>query len=214
MNTRIAFGTAWALALIMLATGLFFYPALPEVMISHWTAEGIPDGSMPRLWGIVMMPLILAFTLSVLATIPHIDPLRSNIAEFRKQYDIFVLLLAGMLTFVQLAVLAINLGADFNISSVILPLVGVLFFCLGSFLPETRRNWFIGIRTPWTISSDEVWRRTHALGGWLFKLLGLLAILTMLVPGYIVPVFIAPLVVAVLGLVVYSYVVYRELDAR
>jgi uncharacterized membrane protein len=210
MNTRAAFSAAWALALLTIGAGFFFYPALPDIMTTHWSAEGVANGAMPKFWGVFLMPLTLAFMLSIFAAIPHIDPLKSNIHHFRRQYDLFVLLLIAVLAFIQLAVIAINLGATFSISSIVMPAIGVLFFSLGSFLPSTKRNWFVGIRTPWTLSSDEAWKRTHAMAGWIFKVLGVLAIVTILVPAYVVPVFFVPLAVSLTALVVYSYFVYRE----
>ena len=204
--------TACVLTFVTLAAGLFFYPVLPDVMMTHWNAEGVPDGSMPKFWGVAIMPLLLAFSISILAAIPHIDPLKNNIASFRTQYNIFVVLLSAVLAFVQLAVLAVNLGTALNMSTIVMPAVGVLFFWLGSILPRTKRNFFFGVRTPWTLSSDTVWKRTHKMAGWIFRALGLLAVFTIIVPAYAVPLFFGPLVVAVVGLVAYSYFVYCEVE--
>src|SRR6185312_1172422 len=98
--------------------------------------------------------------LLLFAAIPYIDPLKVNIQQFRRQYDIFVALLMLVLACVQSSILSWNLGFPFDPRYIILPAVGILIFYAGMMLPKTKRNWFVGIRTPWTISSDHVWQRT------------------------------------------------------
>lgn len=214
MTAKSALLITGALILFTLLLGAYFYPILPSVMASHWDASGAVNGTMSKSLGITLVPLLM-LVLGLLAfSIPRIDPLRSNIAAFRRQYYTLVVLIELLLAGIQVASIAENLGAAFNMMVVVMPLVGFLFLYLGFFLPQTRRNFFIGIRTPWTISSDEVWDRTHRLGGLFFKILGALAIATLLAPGYAIIAFIAPLCVVVVGLVAYSYVIYREVETR
>jgi uncharacterized membrane protein len=136
-----------------------------------------------------------------------------NIAQFRRQYDTFVALLMLFFAIVQTLIISRNLGFLIDPNLVILPAVGILMFYVGMILPQTKRNWFIGIRTPWTISSDHVWQKTHELGGTLFKVLGVIIVLGTFAPSFALWIIIVPLVIIVVGLVLYSYVLYAQ-DSR
>ncbi|MCE9540955.1 SdpI family protein [Candidatus Kaiserbacteria bacterium] len=211
MTNRAAYGAVWLLALAAFLAGIYFFRDLPDPMVSHWNAVGTPDGYMGKLLGVSLMPAVILLSSFVFLAITRIDPLRRNIESFRGTYNTFVVLVGIVLAVIQAAVLAVNLGASFNIGVVIMPAVGALLFAVGVLLPSTKRNFFIGIRTPWTVSDDVVWERTHALGGFIFKVLGVVAIFSIIAPSYAVYLFLAPLFVAVVGLIIYSYVVYREL---
>jgi uncharacterized membrane protein len=104
--------------------------------------------------------------------VPRIDPLRKNFDQFRSKYNVFIVLLMLFFTGVQIAALAVNLGARFNILIAIMPLVGILFFYIGMILPNTKRNYFVGIRTPWTITDTDIWIATHRMGGKLMMVVG------------------------------------------
>jgi len=157
MSNKAVFTAAWLLTAVTLLIGLYYYPQLPDTMIGHWDASGRADGTMSRFWGVVMLPLVMLAITTIFWVIPRADPLKANIHAFRPQYNIFLLLLLVLFAAVQVAVLAINLGARFNIVVAIMPAVGALFFYVGMLLPRTKRNWAVGIRTPWTMSSDAVW---------------------------------------------------------
>ncbi|MDB5237895.1 MAG: hypothetical protein JWM46_165 [Candidatus Kaiserbacteria bacterium] len=214
MSTRAAFIISLSLIALTLAIGLYYYAALPAVMAGHWDAAGVANGTISKFWGVTLLPLLMFVILWVLVVVARIDPLRSNIEAFRGTYNTFLTILMLFFAGVQIAVLAVNLGVKFNIDIAIMPLVGILFFYIGTVLPRTKRNYFMGVRTPWTVSSDIVWDKTNRLGGTLFKVLGVLAILTVLAPSYAIVAFAVPTVIVVFGLVLYSYVAYREAGVR
>jgi uncharacterized membrane protein len=93
----------------------------------------------------------------------------------------------------------------------IIPSVGVLLFIVGILIGKAKRNFFIGIRTPWTLSSDEVWNRTNRVGGTLFKIAAVVIILLSLVPAIAIYTMVGLLVPLSIGLVIYSYVLYHRL---
>ncbi len=160
--------------------------------------------------GAFLTPLIMLGILILLSIIPRVDPLRANIELFRDEYNTFIALLMFALGAIQASLIAYNLGIQFDVMYVVLPAVGLLMLYVGVILPKTKRNWFIGIRTPWTISSDYVWQKTHELGGTLFKILGALILFSVLVPQYALVIALVPLCVFVLGLVLYSYRLYER----
>ena len=150
-------------------------PSLPADLVTNWNAAGEPNGTMPKLLAVWLFPVPTAGLLVVFAVIPRIDPLRENIDTFRPYHDWFVVVFTGYMFLVHAGIIAFNLGYEFDFTALVLVGVAGLFYYNGVLLAHAERNWFVGIRTPWTLSNEEVWQRTHALGGRLFKLTAVLA---------------------------------------
>lgn len=142
--------------------------------------------------------------------IPNIDPLKKNIAKFRKEYNGFVIVFSIFLVYVQILTLVWNTGNQFNMSSFVLPAMGLFIFYAGVLIGNARRNYFVGIRTPWTLQDERVWDETHKIGAKIFKVCGLLALSGILFPDQIVWIFILPIGAGTIFLIVYSYVLYRR----
>ncbi len=205
--------TIITLILIGLAVlaGAMLWNQLPDQMASHWNANDEVDGYMPKFWGAFLMPLITLGMLVLFLVLPNIDPLKANIAQFRESFNLFILLIVAFMLYVHGLTLAWSLGyQDFRISAAMLPFMGVLFIAVGWMLRKAKRNFFIGIRTPWTLSSDTVWDKTHQLGSVLFMASGALAIIGGFFGGMTAFwLMFIPLIGSSLFLVVYSYVLYR-----
>jgi len=214
MSSRVAHRISWALVALVFLGTLAVYPNLPALMATHWNMSGKVNGTMSTFFGAFVLPFVMLLLLLLFTAIPSIDPLRINIQYFRRQYDMFVALLMLFFVVIQTSILAVNLGATYDQRLVVLPAVGVLMFYVGIVMPQTRRNWFIGIRTPWTISSDRVWQKTHELGGTLFKIFGVVIVLSVFVPTYSIATIVSLLIIIVVGLFAYSYWLYeKELKA-
>ncbi len=131
-------------------------------MASHWDINDQVNGTMPKLWGVFLMPLISLGLFLLFLLIPAIDPLKANIAKFRGAFNLFIAFMTLFLMYVQGLILAWNLGfTHLKMSESLLPAVGLLFILIGFMIRKAKRNFFIGIRTPWTLSSDKVWDETH-----------------------------------------------------
>jgi uncharacterized membrane protein len=198
--------TAGALA------GLLLWDQLPEMMASHWNANDQVDGYMPKFWGVFMMPLMTLGMFLLFMVIPLIDPLRANIAKFRGVFNLFIAFIIAFMLYIHALTLAWNLGyTGFKMSQAMLPAMGLLFILVGYLIRQAKRNWFIGIRTPWTLSSDTVWDKTHQIGGALFMLSGVLALIGGFFGGTTAFWFIMiPIFGSTIFLVVYSYVLYQR----
>lgn len=211
MSTR----TTVILALVMIAAGLLIgaavYNQLPARVASHWNLNNQVDGTMDRFWGTFLMPLISAALLALLLVIPAIDPLRTNIEQFRRPFNLFVALIIAFMLYLHILTILWNVGwRAFQMSTALLPALGLLFIFAGNLMGSAKRNFTIGIRTPWTLSSDRVWERTHRLGARLFYACGVIAMLGAFLPGAIAYVLvIGPILLVSLVLVVYSYVAWR-----
>jgi uncharacterized membrane protein len=212
MNTRTTIIIASILILAGLAAGLLLYNRLPDPMPSHWNVYDQVDGYMPKFWGVFLMPLITLAMLLLFLGVPAIDPLKANIATFRPVFNLFILLLIAFMLYVQALTLAWALGyQSFKISSAMLPFMGLLFMGIGWMMRASKRNFFIGIRTPWTLSSDSVWDQTHRVGSILFMFSGLLAVIGAFFGGPLAFWFVlAPVILSAIFLMVYSYVLYQR----
>jgi len=212
MSTR----TTTILVLLMIlaaaAAGLVLWNQLPEQMASHWNINDEVDGYLPKVWGVFMMPLITLGMFALFFVFPAIDPLKANIARFRGAFNLFIVLIVAFMLYIHGLTLAWSLGyTNFKMSTSMLPAMGLLFIFIGFLLRRAKRNFFIGIRTPWTLSSDTVWDKTHQLGAILFMAAGVLTFIGGLFGGMTAFwMLFVPLIGSTLFLLVYSYVLYQR----
>lgn len=200
-----------ALIVLSFAISLYVYPMLPESVASHWGFDGEVNGYLPAVWGAFLMPVLSVILFLIFLAIPMLDPLSENIKAFKKDYDRFIFVMVLFLFLVHIQTLLWNLGTRISFNLTMPVLFGGLFFYIGHLLGKVKRNWFIGIRTPWTMSNDVVWEKTHRFGGWLFKAIGILAVLSILLPAGAMIIVIALIIAAVIAIIVYSYLAYRDL---
>lgn len=212
MSTRNTSIIVLILITISIVAGVLLWNQLPDQMASHWNANDQVDGYMPKFWGVFMMPLIVLGMYVLFLVIPGIDPLKANIAQFRGAFNLFIVLISVFMLYIHGLTLAWSLGhQNFKMSAAMLPFMGVLFIFIGYMLRQAKRNFFIGIRTPWTLSSDTVWEKTHQLGSILFMVSGVLAIIGSFLGGELAFwLFFVPLMGSALFLVIYSYILYRS----
>lgn len=196
--------------LISFITGISFYPQMPEQMASHWNIRGEIDGYIPKIGGVFIIPLMSLVLFLIFLAIPKIDPLKQNIAKFRKYFDGFIILLESFLFYLYLFTISWNYVFRFNIIQALIPAFTILFFYIGILVEKSKRNWFIGIRTPWTMSSDKVWDKTNKLGGKLFKIAGIIALIGIVFVDYALYLIILPVIIVAIYTVVYSYFEYQK----
>ena len=210
MSNKTSAILSFVLIAIALLVGIVLYARLPDPMPSHWNAAGQVDGTMSRFWGVFMMPLITVILTVLFLVIPQIDPLKANIAKFRGAFNWFVVAFVAYMLYVYALTLASSLGIQFNMTVMLVPVVGLLFIGAGYMMGLAKRNFFIGIRTPWTLSSETVWDETHKLGSKLFMLGGVVTI----VCAFLGEAGIYIMLVALLGVafvpIIYSYILWRR----
>lgn len=196
--------------IISFIIGIYLYPQMPEQMASHWNAAGQVDDYMSRFWGVFLMPFVLVGLGLLFIAIPKIDPLKENIEKFRKYYDGFIILFFVFMLLVYVQTILWNLGTEISPNLVFPILMGLLFFYIGILLENAKRNWFIGIRTPWTLSSEKVWNKTHKLGSKMFKIAGIIVLIGFLFQEYATYFILIPVLFVAFYLVVYSYFEYQK----
>ncbi len=212
MSTRTTVIFTVLMIVVALALSLAVYNRLPDPVASHWGFNDQVNGTMPRFWGAFLMPLVALAMLGLFLLLPAIDPLKANIAKFRGAFNAFIAVIIAFLLYVHILTLVWNLGdRTFHMSTAIVPAIGLLFVVAGLLISRAKRNFFIGIRTPWTLASDHVWDATHRVGAVAFIVCGIVALLGLFFPGPIAFLLaIAPVLVCTLFLVVYSYILWAQ----
>jgi len=205
----------WIAPLLIVAMTLFglaAWPSLPDQIESHWGISGEADDTMGRTLAVLLLPLITLGLWALLVFIPRLDPRRANYASFGPTYRLIINAVIASMAVIHVAIIANGLDWGVPVARVIIVAVSLELAVIGNELGRLRPNWFAGIRTPWTLSDDEVWRRTHRVGGRLFAAAGLLtAILGMFAPLVIVFIaMIGGMVGIALGLAGYSYLLWRR----
>jgi len=165
------------------------YPKLPLTIPTHWDMLGRPNGWSGRLWGAWVMPIFLIVLWAFMRVLPRIDPRGSNYAKFGGAYEGIIVSIMLFMLGMHIIILRAALGYPVAMERVLPIGLGVLFIAIGNLLPRARPNWFIGIRTPWTLSSDRVWEKTHRFGGHVFVGAGILMVLSALVTAPWAPVY-------------------------
>jgi uncharacterized membrane protein len=187
------------------------YSRLPESIPTHWNAGGEADGFTPKPWGPFVLPLVMAGVSLLLVVLPRISPRGYRMERFRAVFEIIQAAILAFLFLLNVLVLLAGIGAPVPMDRAIHAGTGLLFVILGNFMGKLTKNFFVGIRTPWTLASDEVWLRTHRLGGKLFVLAGIGLFVSGLLGGGAIPLLAAVAVAAGIP-VVYSYVIYRRIE--
>ncbi|HPC05572.1 MAG TPA: DUF1648 domain-containing protein [Anaerolineaceae bacterium] len=212
MSNKTTTWISFIIIAILVAVGLVLLPQLPDQVPSHWNDQGQVDGYSSKLTGVLLMPGILLATLLLLLVVPSIDPRRANIAKFRPQYNVFILCFVLFLAYLYILTLLAGLGIKFDMNRMLVPALGLLFIFVGSMVRHAKRNYMIGIRTPWTLHSNVVWDQTHKVGGIAFMIAGAFTMVTVFVPQFAFPVMMVSVLLVTVGTIVYSYLVYRQVE--
>jgi len=176
-----------------------------QVYVQQRIAQGVFRNLDPLVLSRVLLGIALLFFV-----IPRVDPLRDNIQKFRGHYEGFMIVLILFMIAIELQILLWGIGTKIS-PNLVLPIgVGFLIFYAGILIGHAKRNWFIGIRTPWTLSSDAVWDETHRVGSTLFIASGLIALLGIPFPKYALWLVLGPILASTVFLLFYSYFLYQK----
>ena len=201
----------WAIVAAMFIAGLVAWTYAPDSIPVHWSLGGDVNRYGDKLEGLFLLPAVTLAVLLLMKVLPRIDPRRTSYAGFARSYAFVTLLIVAFFGVVYAITLAVIFGAPLNVSRVVLPLVGVLLIGIGALLQDVQPNWFVGIRTPWTLSSNRSWTATHRAGRWVLIAMGAALVLAgVLLTPWAVILALALCVVGVLGLVAYSFFVWRD----
>ncbi len=195
----------------MFAATAWSWSKVPERIPVHRDLSGEVDRYGSRAEGLLTLPIAGIAIYLLFLVLPRFDPGRDNYPRFRGAYLTIRIAVLALVASLHAAMLAAARGVEVSLGHAMPGLVAALFVVIGLVLGKVRPNWFVGIRTPWTLSSKLSWTRSHRLGGWWFTVLGVVTLVVLLVD------LAAALVVLLVGggllavtVVAYSYFVWRS----
>ena len=196
-----------ALAVILAIVGILI---MPDTIPTHFGPSGEPDA-----WGskftVLLYPAILVLVTVLAVPMIKLDPKQDNYERFSKYYYNFFLGFALFFLAMEAANIAIAMGAAINVGSIICFVTGVLMFFVGNMMPKIKQNFFFGIKTPWALTDEENWFKTHRLGGKTFAAGGIAIMIAAFIPGESkIWILLAVVLVMVFVPFVYSYVIFKN----
>jgi uncharacterized membrane protein len=199
------------IAALAVAASIWAYPRLPPTVATHWDLRGTADGFSSRGWAIAIIPLVIALITVLFNVLPKVDPRRENYAKFLGTYWLIANAVIVFMLVAHAMIIASGLGFSVRVDRLMPIGIGLLFVFLGNYLTRVEPNWFVGIRTPWTLSSDTVWRRTHRTGGGLMVIGGLVLVAGAFLPhAAFLPLLVTTIVIVALIPIVQSYVLWKR----
>lgn len=203
---------ALTLLILFVLISLYFYRVLPQTVPCHFNADGIADNYSSKTNLILISISIAISTYFLLTFIPMIDPLKKKIES---KYDSFLLFRDIVIAFILIILVFAYISAKNGyLSTEFFGIAfGLMFIFLGNYLPRLPRNFFFGIRSPWTIASETVWVRTHRISGVWFVVAGILLIVLNLLKVKLHISLIVILIPTILyTAIIYPYFLYRKLE--
>ncbi len=212
MKNKIYIYFSLALIILSFCLGSIAYPLLPSRIASHWNYLGQVDGYSSKFWGIFLLPIVMLIAFVFMKFFQKLDPKSENIKKFETSYNSFLFVFNIFFFVIFSFTLLWSLGIYLYINKLMALLLAFLFYFVGNLLKVTQQNYFIGIRTPWTLHSEIVWNKTNALGGKLFQVVAGLSLIGLLYPNYWLALVFIPLFFVIFYIYIYSYLEFKKLQ--
>lgn len=196
---------------------LYFYPSLPSKIPNHWNSKGQIDGYSGRLFGAFLIPLMNLAFYFLFIFLPYLDPKKANYEKFPAAYKLLRYSFHILFACIQVTILLVALGHPVNVGMVIGVGVSLLFVVIGNVMGKFKHNYFVGIKTPWTLENEEVWVKTHRMAAPLWVVGGIVsAFFAILLDGKTSSSIALLITVSIISIVpmIYSYVIFKKLDKK
>lgn len=203
----------WAIIAIQIIVAVYGFVVLPDTVPIHWGINGQANGYGPKWTGTFLFPLLSTGIYVLIRVLLAISPRLGGRESAAANVQVGKIILTSIILFmliVQLSTTAQALGVRFDMTVVVMLAISVLFIFLGNYMGKVRRNFWMGIRTPWTLTNSVVWERTHRLGGWLFVAAGLIGIPCSFIPALRFWGILGPIIAVSIFLYIYSYFCYQR----
>ncbi len=212
MSTQRARLYLWAMFMGMAVYTLILYPSLPDRIPVHWNWRGEIDGWGPKSM-IFMFPGLILLSIVALETLPALSPGQFRIDRFRGTFNYIVAIVAAMMTCTGIIILRAVQNHDMDLTKALIVVISLFLALLGNVMGKVRRNFYVGVRTPWTLASEKVWNETHRVAArWMVAGGIISALLAML--GVNMGLCFAVIIVTALYPVLFSFFYYKRLEGR
>lgn len=191
--------------IVNLIVGIVAFQVLPQQVPGHFNINGQIDSYISKSSNFLLTTIMPLGMYLLMLALPYIDPKKANYRKFEKPYSIIKAIIILVFFAINLLVTAIALGFALNIPVILCILIGLMYVLLGNYISVVKQNFFVGIRTPWTLSDPENWSKTHRVGGKTFVVSGILCMLF----GFLYPV--VSFIILMLGAfipVIYSFAIF------
>ena len=213
---------AHLLVCLVLVAGAFVasaavYPRLPEKIPTHWNIQGQIDGYGNKQWALFLMPAIMLGLTALFLALPWLSPKQFSLDSFQSTYGFIAVVIMATMLYIHGLMLWAAVAGQVDITRALLAGLLIMFGLMGNVLGKVRRNFWVGVRTPWTLASDRVWNDTHRLAGQLFVAAAVSGLVCVLLPLPLPAITIATIVIilsAALFPAGYSLVHYKWLERR
>jgi len=203
------------LLIISISASFYFYANFPEQVPTHWNYKGEIDNYSSKAFAAFFFPALNLGLYLMFLGLPYLDPKKERYQQFAKVYHVFKTVFVIFMTFIYFLTGAAGLGYPVSIGSIMPFSIGLLFIVLGNYMSKIKPNWFMGIRTPWTLSNEEVWNKTHRIGGKMFIAMGLIMVIGTFIPNNEYwKIFPFAIIAFVFIPIIYSYLAYRKLEKK
>lgn len=199
------------LILLGFIISIYLYPSLPNKMPIHWNIHGEVNGYASKLFGAFSMPLINLCIYLLYIALPYIDPKRKNYESFKPTYQLFKYIIIIFLFCFHIITLLNAIGVKVDILTFTQVAMSLLFILMGNVMGRVKHNYFIGIRTPWTLANEEVWKKTHRLAAPLWVTGGILNLILFLLDRGAYSFIIIIIIISVIP-IIYSYSIYQKIN--
>lgn len=203
----------WIFMVGVLAASVIIYPHLPAQVPGHWNINGEVDKYYPRAFGAFFAPLMAIGFYLFMLFIPLLDPRRENYNRFTGAYTLLRWGLVLFLSVLHVTTILVALGYPVNVALVVKAMIAILLTLIGNFMGQFRHNYLVGIKTPWTLANEEIWQRTHRVGGRIWVIGGLVCLLLSPVQtAWSAIAYFTIIMLMTLVPIIYSYLLFRKLQ--
>jgi uncharacterized membrane protein len=202
----------WLIGIILLIWIFTFavFGHLPDKIPMHWNISGQVDSYGPK-QDVFILPSVITVIYFLMVFVPLIDPKKANYSKFAGAYRMIRAVLVIILSILYFAATYSALGYKVNMDRLGSAVIPVMLIAFGSAMGKLRHNYFVGIRTPWTLADEEVWNKTHQLGGKLWLIAGIIGLFASFFSGtWVAVLMFVLLITAVIVPIVYSYIIFKN----
>ena len=193
---------------------LFYLPRLPDMVPMHWNLMGEVDSFMPKNIAVWIMPGMSLIIFTLYQILPYLDPKKHNYKSFNREWHLIQTSIIAFLAYMQFIIFYIALNPETGIMPMIFFGIGLLFLVLGFVLPKLKQNYFIGIRVPWTLSSEDNWKKTHWYGGRIFSLAGSAILIESFFLWNVPYVILGSIIIATMLPMIYSFLLFKKCESK
>ncbi len=196
----------------MAVIAIIAYPHLPDRLPIHWNIKGEADGYWPKNpFSTMFMPLLALGMRALFLVLPNVDPKKEKYTLFAREYSIIRTSTIAFVLYIHIVMIVNSAGYHFPVEKAVPGGVALLFIVLGNLMGKMRQNFFVGFKLPWTLVNEDIWNKTHRMGGRLMAGAGIITLFGVLLPPkWTMAMLLGPLFIAIGITTVYSYLIYMK----